>query len=73
MPAHPQVSGMGFEYVFFVLGSKPSDTFVNLSALARLFHQMESFLVEAFRGEAVVAYRDPRITKTRKDSIWPRG
>ena len=32
---------------------------------------MESILVEAFRGEAVVAYREPRITKSRIDSIWP--
>ena len=35
--------------------------------------QMESFLVEAFRGKAVVAYREPRITKARKASIWPEG
>ena len=34
---------------------------------------MEALLVEAFRGEAVVAYRDPRITKTRKASLWPGG
>ena len=67
MPTYPQVSGMGFEYVFFVLGSQPSDTFVDLSVLARLFHQIESFLVGEFRGEAVVAYRDPR-TRRRSSS-----
>ena len=38
-----------------------------------MFHQMEAFLAEAFRGDAVVYYREPRITKDRKASVWPKG
>ena len=40
--------------------------------LSRFFHERETFICAAFKGEAVIYYREPLITKQMGVSISPR-
>ena len=45
----------------------------DIPVIVCIFHQIGDFLVEAFRSDAVVYYRELRITKARGASVWPKG